>query len=72
MDTAKYSEKLVSVCRHLGWTAIGCISLYVIFGFVFIAIFTVLGFIAGIFGIVAVEAGSDGSSQAQSSQRGKK
>lgn len=65
MNTELYSEKLVSVCRHLGWTAIGCISLYIIFGFVFVAFFTVIGFLAGIF----VVADSEASQPAQDPQR---
>lgn len=41
-------EKLVSTCKTLGWTALGCISLYIILAFVFLVIFTVIGFLAGI------------------------
>jgi hypothetical protein len=44
------NEKLVGVGKTLGWTAISCVSIYVIFGFFFLVIFTVLGFLAAIMG----------------------
>lgn len=40
-------ERLVNYSKTLGWTAIGCLSIYIIFAFVFLIIFTGLGFIGG-------------------------
>lgn len=53
-------ERLVNYARTLGWTAIGCISIYIIFAFVFLVIFTVLGFLGGF--IALLGGGSSGPS----------
>ncbi len=41
-------EQLIDVCKTLGWTALGCVSLYIIIAFVFLVLFTVLGFFGAI------------------------
>lgn len=50
-------EQLIDACKTLGWTALGCISIYIIIAFVFVVIFTVLGFLGGI-GLVVTGAGN--------------
>lgn len=46
-------ERLVNYAKTLGWTAIGCVSIYIIIAFVFLVIFTVLGFLGGFIALLS-------------------